>query len=292
MNDVVVTADECPCGEDLDEGVVMLSCSECETWWHACCVNMKGISEDMAASIEDWKCPKCYVSRYTPVKLVKSSFPELFSSSSCNVSKEELRKMIKEELTTVKTEIVASSKENVKNYASVLKNEVKETAEKKTSSELAKQVVVQMDVDNFERKKRECNIVIKGVEECSIEDREQSTKADVDFLVGTCDVEKDDIVSCFRAGKKSVDNAGKPVTRPLVVKLKSKESALHYTKNGKGSMVLREDDRNNTRYWINLDLCRADREAQFFVRQEQRKRLSEKKSAQTQPEQQPSTSTA
>ena len=57
VNDNVnfVSADECPCGEDLDEGAVMLSCSECNLWWHACCVNLKSISEDMASTIEDWR---------------------------------------------------------------------------------------------------------------------------------------------------------------------------------------------------------------------------------------------
>lgn len=276
-----VVSDECPCGEELDEGVVMLSCSECETWWHACCVNLKGITEEMAATIEDWKCPHCYVSRYTPAKLIKSSFPEVINSGSCSVGKEELRKMIKEELATVKSEIVTISKENVNTYATVLKNEVKQVADKKSSKELAKQVVVQMDVDNLERKKRETNIVIKGVKECLSDDKESNNRADIEFLVETCEIKRDDIVSCFRAGKKVDDSAGKVVHRPLVAKLKAKENALYYTKNGKGNMIKCNvdggADGETLQYWINLDLCRADREAQFFARQEQRKRLNEKK---------------
>lgn len=282
------TADECPCGEDLDEGVVMLCCSECETWWHAWCVNLKGISEDMAATIEDWKCPRCYVSRYTPVKLIKSTFPEVVSSGSCNVGKEELRKMIKEELATTKSEIVAESKETAKSYASALKDEVKETTEKKTSKELAKQVVVQMDVDNVERKKRECNIVVKGVKESSTQDAGASSSADLEFLSGTGDIAREEIVSCFRAGKRTVDSNGNEIPRPLVAKLKSKEKMLTYTKNGKGNMVESKSETGSDgkplRYWINQDLCRADREAQFFVRQEQRKRLNEKKSTDQPPQ--------
>ena len=283
VNDNVnfVSADECPCGEDLDEGAVMLSCSECGLWWHACCVNLKGISEDMAATIKDWRCPHCFISRFTTGKLIKATFPEIINSGATTFGKEEVRKIIKEELAMAKTEIIACSKENVKSYASVLKNEVKETAEKTTSKELAKQVVVQMDVDHVERRKRESNIVVKGVKEVSTNDTDSGSAADLEFLSKTCDIVKEEIVSCFRAGKKIVDSDGKEVPRPLVAKLKSKEKALLYTKNGKGSMVENKEetgtDGKPIRYWINLDLCRADREAQFFVRQEQRKRLSEKK---------------
>ena len=53
-----------------------------------------------------------------------------------------------------------------------------------------------------------------------------------------------------------------------------------YSKDGKGALVecLEEVDEEGKakRYWINLDLCKADREAQFFVREEMRKRVKER----------------
>ena len=82
-----------------------------------------------------------------PAKFIKSVFPGTISTSSCPVSKEEPRKIIKEDM-------LASSKENVKEYAFVLKTEMKGVNEKKPPSDLAQQVVVQMDVDNLELKKK------------------------------------------------------------------------------------------------------------------------------------------
>ena len=52
----------------------------------------------------------------------------------------------------------------MKTYADKLKGDIKEATDKKASNQLAKNVVVQMDADNIERKKRECNVVIKNVE--------------------------------------------------------------------------------------------------------------------------------
>ena len=76
------------------------------------------------------------------------------------------------------------------------------------------------------------------------------------------------------------DKNGKPVHRPLVAKLKTKVAAYEHSNDGKGALVecLEEVDEEGKakRYWINLDLCKADREAQFFVREEMRKRVKER----------------
>ena len=68
--------------------------------------------------------------------------------------------------------------------------------------------------------KRECNIVIKGVKECLTEDNESSTTADIEFLVETCEIEKDEIVSCSRAGKKIVNSSDKRFPDHLLPSLK------------------------------------------------------------------------
>ena len=54
-----------------------------------------------------------------------------------------------------------------------------------------------------------------------------------------------------------------------------------YSKDGKGTLVeclvLEVDEEGKAkRYWINLYLCKADREAQFFVIEEMRKRVKER----------------
>ena len=66
----------------------MLCCKGCEKWWHSCCVNMKGITKESAENIKDWKCPFCYVSRFTPVAFIKAAFPEFFVSGSVQTDTE------------------------------------------------------------------------------------------------------------------------------------------------------------------------------------------------------------
>ena len=55
------------------------------------------------------------------------------------------------------------------------------------------------------------------------------------------------------------------------------EDMKFYSANGNGQRVFDEtdvlDDGKAKQYWINQDLCLTDRKAQFFVRQERRKRL-------------------
>ena len=188
-----------------------------------------------------------------------------------------IRNIVREELIAVKTEILAKSEDNVKTYAGILKDDIKEVADDKASSELAKRVVVQMDVDKLERKKRECNVVIKDIEEWTTHDKKLDTEADYNFVVESLGIEKEDIVSHFRAGKKSAGVTVK--ARPLVVKLKSKECVQRYTKDGRGSKVTSSSDFDKDgkalEYWINLDLCRADREAQYSFRKEKQKRIEE-----------------
>ena len=127
--------------------------------------------------------------------------------------------------------------------------------------------------------KRECNVVINNVPEKVVKGK-HSNDSDLKFLHETCDFNPDEILSCFRAGKITEKVEGQiPKPRPLVVKLKSKEDAMWWCDNGKGWKVeVDSSDGPNKKevYWINQDLNRADREAQFFVRQERRKRLMER----------------
>ena len=140
--------------------------------------------------------------------------------------------------------------------------------------QLVKETVRQIDADQIERVKRECNVVINKVPEKTTHG-ELSNDADLQFLYDTCGIQEHEVVSCFRAGKGvKLDADRKPLPRPLVVKFKTKKSAMWWSNDGKGWKV--EDPDTGNVYWINQDLNRADREAQFFVRTERRKRLLER----------------
>ena len=87
---------------------------------------------------------------------------------------------------------------------------------------------------------------------------------------------EDAIVKTFRAGATKKDDEGNIKPRPLVVCFKNESTAEMWHNGGRGLLFKCEDkDVEETaprQFWINQDLCRADREARFFARQERRKR--------------------
>ena len=42
----------------------MICDDKCLQWWHADCVNLKGLKEEQLEMIKDWECPRCLVSPY------------------------------------------------------------------------------------------------------------------------------------------------------------------------------------------------------------------------------------
>ena len=159
-------------------------------------------------------------------------------------------------------------------YASTLKEGLKEAIDERTTTATAKKVVIQFTADTAARAKREANVVVSGVKESL--DAKQSKRDDLEFLTQTCKIDKRDIVDHFRAGKVVTTTTSESRSpRPLVVKLKDSETANHCCDHGKGVRV-KGPDSENAVHWINPDVCAADREAQFFLRQERRKRFAAK----------------
>ena len=179
-------------------------------------------------------------------------------------------------MAAVKKDIVNESSSKVKSYVDAAKVDLQATISDKPPTQLVKATVQQIDADKIQRIKRECNVIIRHVPEMAIkENRSQSN--DLKFLHEICGMEEEEIVSCFRAGKLTESGESREQPRPLIVKLKSKEAALYWSNYGKGWKVEVDSDKAKKEvYWINQDLNRADRDVQFFVRQERRKRLAEK----------------
>ena len=172
-------------------------------------------------------------------------------------------------------DFVTESSKAVRTYVDVVKTEVKTAIEQKPSAQLVKDTVRQIDADAIERVKRECNVIINHVPE-NPTNGHNSRMSDMNFLKSVCGMREDEIITCFRAGKIKSDEAP-AAPRPLVVKLETKESAMYWCDNGKGYRIPDDSDAEKKKFfWINQDLCRADREAQFFLRQERRRRVAEK----------------
>ena len=278
----------CPCYEYVEESN-LICCDKCDQWWHTECVNMKNLSNGAIAEIKGWFCPFCYVSKYSPITLLQAELkarPLSEDGKFESVLGFDLQRTVTDAVSVAFQSFSSEAKivirdttkstveETRKSYAATLKSDLRETIEGGTTAAAVEKVVVKIDQDNLERVKRECNVVINDVDEGKVP--KNTKQADMKFLLKTCKFDKEDIVDCFRAGK-SLEREGKTLPRPLVVKLKSKEDVKFYSANGNGQRVFDEtnvlDDGKAKQYWINQDLCLADRKAQFFVRQERRKRL-------------------
>ena len=70
--------------------------------------------------------------------------------------------------------------------------------------------------------------------------------------------------NCWRAGK--IDESKPGFCRPLIVQMTDIDAVNEWTRDGKGLQL-------DSGYWVNKDLCMADRRANFLARQERRKRL-------------------
>ena len=275
----------CTCGQYIVDSVE-IECVRCENWFHLKCVHLGGLTQEGADDIEGYVCPFCIVASAVlpPPKnhaVLENADEKLRHSVASVVQmslKTELTSILElskpEALTTVLETVekdISESSKNVKSYLDAFKTDIKTTMKEKPPVQLVKEAVRQIDADQLERVKRECNVVINNVPEKSDGKKDN----DLNFLYNVCEFEKTEVVSCFRAGKIVKPESGSdPLPRPLVVKLKSKDSAMYWSNQGRGWRV--KDSETENVYWINQDLNRADREAQFFVREQRRKRLMER----------------
>ena len=63
----------CPCGTSSGGQLWQLECKQCTQKWHSSCANLKGrLSKAMVESIDQWQCPWCFTSPYTPPRQHKS----------------------------------------------------------------------------------------------------------------------------------------------------------------------------------------------------------------------------
>jgi len=116
----------------------------------------------------------------------------------------------------------------------------------------------------LQRKRRLRNVVIKKITESTDKDAKKRVEYDMGILTGVLGIDEDEIVTCFRAGKKDPNaDPGKP--RPLICTLVSETRAIYHSDNGSGYRVENPHDKTEP-FWINRDLCKADADAAFRAR--------------------------
>ena len=259
---------DCTCKQYIS-GAVWIMCESCYQWYHVDCVRLKGMTLPMVEIIQDYACPFCVVSAVMYQKLDNS---DQLKSMMQDVVKTEL-KAVKEEIKDVvinatstamkesTPDVVSSVVRETKSYASVV-----EEKSVQNSQRIVEEVTRNINNDKVERERRKQNVVIMKVPESKAPSAGQRRADDYKFCHEQLLIDKVEIDKVWRGGK--IDDTKDDFCRPLIVRLVDEESVDYWTDGGKGY-------RTDSGYWINRDLCRADRTANFLVRAERRKRTSQ-----------------
>ena len=184
--------------------------------------------------------------------------------SQSKVIGEDLKKIVKESQDSIKVQ-------TEKWFENSLTSALQESQE-----EMIQHTTSRHDADLFEKEKRSRNVAIRSIpesEKAAINDR---INDDIELFAEIANVSKDQIEKCYKAGHplgtgaNSKSNRTGP--RPLIVVLDTPESARTLHRYGNGNKV----SHDGTEYWINPDLTRSERIANYKARQLLRKRRSER----------------
>ena len=125
--------------------------------------------------------------------------------------------------------------------------------------------------EQWQRLRRQNNVIIRKVPECNSEDIAARVKYDRNWVIDNTDIAEGDIIRCTRPGQR---REGK--SRPLICQLKNEELVQRYTEHGKGSKI-GEGPPNDSLY-INKDLSPADQESDFLARKVRKESRSRQES--------------
>lgn len=255
---------DCTCKQYIS-GAVWIMCEICSQWYHVDCVRLKGMTQAMVEIIQDYACPFCVVGAVMFQKLENSDQLKTMLHDVVNTELKAVKEEIKDVvITAVKEstpEVVSSVVRETKSYASVV-----EEKSVQNSQRIVEEVTRNINNDKVERERRKQNVVIMKVPESKAASAGQQQADDYKFCHEQLLMDKNEIDKVWRAGKK--DDTRNDFCRPLIVRLVDEESVDYWTDGGKGY-------RTDSGHWINKDLCRADRTANFLVRAERRKRTSQ-----------------
>ena len=274
--------DWCPCGVHEEEEEFAIQCEECDQWWHQKCVGLEGLSEQaIKDDLVRWTCPGCIMKHLG-----------IGSTIIQETVKSEIEKAVPGIVRSV-VEATVKAREFKKTFADVaagraeqLEKKVEKTVEKTMHSAikenqqaLLQKAAQKQDAERHEREKRKRNIVVSNLVESSLSTPKGRYDSDIKKLMKILEpsVTSDaQIVNCYRAGAKREN--GEP--RLLIVTLETPRLAEHFHNYGAGHRV-----QYGEKYiWINPDMIKADRDANYNARElmrEKRAELNEKRTKKT-----------
>lgn len=262
----------------------MKQCITCSRWWHTQCVSLQGLKENELNLLKSWLCPLCYtlpegVKNVNKPNDTQSEIETLIQSESTKIM-EEIQSVKKLVAATLKKELNKNLDEQTNKWNNVLQDNREETSRvisqtitennTRVISEVVNSSKQQMDADKREREMRKCNIVISDLIESKARLTTDKSKHDRDYATQVLGLDDDEIVKVRRAGPPPQGEQGRP--RPLIVTVLTPELANQLHDYGRGVRRTCTTDRRIA-FWVNPDLIKADREANFKAREAARDRF-------------------
>ena len=176
-------------------------------------------------------------------------------------------KATKEETEKKWSDMFKNSEEDLKNQKKAA-NKQRAELEKTIANNKRKEIV-----DNLERQKRSSNICVTHVPESTETGkakREEDERQTITTLLG---LDPDDVKYVFRAG------AVQDKPRALIVVLSSPDLASKQHGYGKGRSIRDGEDNKKILYWVNRDLIKSDRIANFKARHAKPKKMDDEEKA-------------
>ena len=252
----------CPCNKYEDEDEICVECEECLQWWHLKCVALHKLPEETIKDLEEWRCPRCImetlgmgntiVQETVKAEIAKAVPGIVKSVVEATVKAKEFQKSFADAVTGRSVQMEKKVEKTVEKTMHTAIKENQETLLQKASQK--------QDADNYERDRRKRNVVVKNVRESSLLTPKGRYNSDINKLEKILQVNKEDIVTCYRAGAKR-ENGG---ARLLIVTLATPSIAEQLHNYGAGCRIETSSDMMDI--WINPDLIKSDRDANYNAR--------------------------
>lgn len=222
-----------------------------------------------------WLCPLCYIypaavkPELTNVeKIVKSQCDRVLNEVKQNVpSPEVIKATVDEAVTTAFNKNSADTKKVI--------TETMQQKNAQVISEVMKSSKERMDSDTAAREQRKCNVTVKNVPESTHRDYRERQAEDARFALKILNISEDQLVKVARAGPPIGSRPNDTrVSRVLIITVDSPELANYLHNYGRG--WFRKTVGNGPDLWVNPDLIKADRDANWRARQLAKHRRQER----------------
>ena len=196
-------------------------------------------------------------------------------------TKDNLKVIVKEAV-----DAITNTKDFKKTFSDVVKNSqasiTKQTekcfkenltdALKRSQDEIVSQTTARHEADLHAREKRVRNIVLTNLPESTLDNPQDRIKEDNEQLAKITGLSVSQIEKSYRAGPPlgKGSNESRTDPRPLVAVLETPDLARQLHKYGNGNRILFEGGV----FWVNPDLTRAERRANYHARKLRKERLN------------------